>query len=87
MVAVSASVDSENLRRDQSPVHIPGVFASWRGVWFERSANKLGILRNQVTAVVGKVLNAAAMTYVTAMVGAGLSLLHPTLIARGNDRD
>ncbi|MBI3850649.1 MAG: zinc metallopeptidase [Verrucomicrobia bacterium] len=48
---------------------------------------KIGLIRNQESAAVAKVLNAAAMTYVAAMVGAVLSLLHLILIARGNDRN
>lgn len=48
---------------------------------------KLSILRNQEVAVVGKVSNVAAMSYVVAMVGAELPQLHLILMARGNDRD
>jgi Zn-dependent membrane protease YugP len=48
---------------------------------------RLGLIHNQEAAAVSKVLNAAAMTYVAAMVSAVLSLLHLILIARGNNRD
>jgi len=36
---------------------------------------------------VSKVLDAAALTYVAAMVASLFTLLHLLLIARGNDRD
>jgi len=48
---------------------------------------RLGLIQNRESAGVSKVLNAAAMTYVAAMIGAVLSLLHLILIARGNDRN
>ncbi len=48
---------------------------------------RLGLIHNQEAAAVSKVLNAAAMTYVAAMLSAVLSLLHLILIARGNTRD
>jgi hypothetical protein len=48
---------------------------------------RLGLLRNQESAGVSKVLNAAAMTYVAAMVSSVMQLLHLIMIARGSDRD
>jgi Zn-dependent membrane protease YugP len=47
----------------------------------------LGIVQPQESAGVGKVLNAAAMTYVAAMIGAVMQLLYLIMIARGNDRN
>jgi len=47
---------------------------------------RLGLIHNQEVTAVSKVLNAAAMTYVAAMVSAVLSLLHLIVIARGNNR-
>jgi Zn-dependent membrane protease YugP len=46
----------------------------------------LGLVDGQERAGVSKVLSAAAMTYVAAMVGAFFDLLHFVMIARGNDR-
>lgn len=47
----------------------------------------LGLISAEETAGVSKVLNAAAMTYVAAMVSSALTLLHWIMIARGSDRD
>jgi Zn-dependent membrane protease YugP len=46
----------------------------------------LGLVDGQERAGVSKVLGAAAMTYVAAMVGAFFDLLHFIMIARGNNR-
>jgi len=48
---------------------------------------QLGLVDNQERAGVSKVLNAAALTYVAAMVASLFTLLHFILIARGSDRD
>lgn len=48
---------------------------------------KLGIIAQDEAPGVSKVLNAAALTYVAAMVAAVMQLLHWIMIARGNDRD
>jgi len=48
---------------------------------------RLGLVDGQERRGVSKVLGAAAMTYVAAMVTSFLTLLHFFLIARGNDRD
>ncbi len=48
---------------------------------------KLGLVQNHESRGVSKVLNAAALTYVAAMVASVFQLLHLILIARGNDRD
>jgi hypothetical protein len=48
---------------------------------------KLGIVQNHEAGAIGKVLNAAALTYVAAMVASLLQLLHFVLLARGSDRD
>jgi Zn-dependent membrane protease YugP len=48
---------------------------------------KLGIVTPAEAPGVSKVLNAAALTYVAAMVAAVMSLVHWMLIARGDDRD
>jgi Zn-dependent membrane protease YugP len=48
---------------------------------------RLGLVSNREQAAVGQVLNAAALTYVAAMVSSLFTLLHLILIARGNDRD
>lgn len=48
---------------------------------------RLGLVSREESGGVSKVLNAAALTYVAAMVGALLELLHWVLIARNNDRD
>ena len=48
---------------------------------------RLGIVRSHESPGVSQVLNAAALTYVAAMVAAALTLLELVLIARGNDRD
>jgi Zn-dependent membrane protease YugP len=47
----------------------------------------LGLVDGQERAGVSKVLGAAAMTYVAAMVGAFFDLLHFIMIARGNNRN
>ncbi len=47
----------------------------------------LGLVDGQERAGVSKVLSAAAMTYVAAMVAAFFDLLHFIMIARGNNRD
>jgi Zn-dependent membrane protease YugP len=48
---------------------------------------RLGLIGNRERVGVSKVLNAAAMTYVAAMVASVMQLLHFILIARGSDRD
>jgi Zn-dependent membrane protease YugP len=48
---------------------------------------RLGLIDGQERRGVSKVLSAAAMTYVAAMVQSFLQLLQFILIARGNDRD
>lgn len=48
---------------------------------------RLGIVQSHESGAVGKVLNAAALTYVAALVESVMSLLHFVLIARGNDRE
>jgi uncharacterized protein len=48
---------------------------------------RLGLVRGGESGAVGKVLNAAALTYVAAMVSSFLTLLHFVMIARGDDRD
>jgi len=48
---------------------------------------QLGLIDGQERTGVSKVLNAAALTYVAAMVATLFTLLHFILIARGNDRD
>lgn len=48
---------------------------------------RLGIVQNNEARAVSKVLNAAALTYVAAMVSSLLTLLHLVMLARGNDRD
>jgi hypothetical protein len=45
---------------------------------------QLGLIHNSENAAVSKVLNAAALTYVAAMVAAVLQLLHLIMIARGH---
>ncbi len=47
----------------------------------------LGLVQLHEGPAVSKVLNAAALTYVAAMVQSLFTLLHFILIARGNDRD
>jgi Zn-dependent membrane protease YugP len=47
----------------------------------------LGLVRPQESAGVSKVLNAAAMTYVAAMITAVMQLLYFIMLARGNDRN
>ena len=47
----------------------------------------LGLIRPEESVGVSKVLNAAALTYVAAMVTSVLQLLQFVMIARGNDRD
>jgi len=46
-----------------------------------------GLIQNRESQAVGKVLNAAALTYVAAMVQSLFTLLHFIMIARGSDRD
>ena len=48
---------------------------------------KLGLVSSRESVGISKVLNAAALTYVAAMVAAFLELLHWVLIARNNNRD
>ena len=48
---------------------------------------RLGLVQSQESGAVAKVLNAAALTYVAALVQAAMTLLHFILLARGNDRD
>ena len=48
---------------------------------------RLGLIDNREGVAVSKVLNAAALTYVAAMVSAAMELLHWFLIARASDRD
>jgi Zn-dependent membrane protease YugP len=48
---------------------------------------RLGLVANREQAGVSRVLNAAALTYVAAMVASLFQLLHLVLIARGSDRD
>ncbi len=48
---------------------------------------QLGLIDGPELKGVNKVLNAAAMTYVAAMVSSFFTLLHFILIARGNERD
>jgi len=48
---------------------------------------QLGIVQNQESGAVSKVLNAAALTYVAAMVMSLLQLLHFIMLARSSDRD
>jgi len=46
---------------------------------------RLGLVAPREAAGVGKVLNAAAMTYVAAMISAVMQLLHLVVLARGRD--
>jgi len=48
---------------------------------------RLGLVGGRESGAVSKVLNAAAMTYVAAMVAGMMELLHWFLIARASDRD
>lgn len=48
---------------------------------------RLGLVRKEESWHVGKVLNAAALTYVAALVAALFDLLHFIMIARGASRD
>lgn len=48
---------------------------------------KIGLIQSRESIGISKVLNAAAMTYVAAMVYSLMELLHWVMIARGNDRD
>jgi Zn-dependent membrane protease YugP len=48
---------------------------------------KLGLVDHREERAVSRVLNAAALTYVAAMVSSLFTLLHLILIARGSDRD
>ena len=47
----------------------------------------LGLIDNREGGAVGQVLNAAALTYVAAMIAGAMELLHWFLIARASDRD
>jgi Zn-dependent membrane protease YugP len=48
---------------------------------------RLGLVQDQESRAVSKVLNAAALTYVAAMVSSLFTFLHFLMIFRGNDRD
>ena len=48
---------------------------------------RLGLIDNREGVAVGRVLNAAALTYVAAMIAGAMELLHWFLIARASDRD
>ena len=48
---------------------------------------RLGLIDNREERGVSRMLNAAALTYVAAMVSSLFTLLHLIMIARGNDRD
>ena len=48
---------------------------------------QLGIVQNHESGAVSKVLNAAALTYVAAMVMSLLQLLHFIMLARNSDRN
>lgn len=48
---------------------------------------QLGLVAPQESSGVGRVLNAAALTYVAAMVASLFTLLHFIMLARGHDRD
>jgi Zn-dependent membrane protease YugP len=48
---------------------------------------RLGLVQDQESRAVSKVLNAAAMTYVAAMVSSLFTFLHFLMILRGSDRD
>jgi Zn-dependent membrane protease YugP len=48
---------------------------------------KLGLVHPEEGVGISRVLNAAALTYVAAMVSAVLEVLHWAMIARGNDRN
>ena len=48
---------------------------------------RMGLIDGQERSGVSKVLGAAAMTYVAAMVASLMTLLHFIMIVRGNDRD
>jgi Zn-dependent membrane protease YugP len=48
---------------------------------------RLGLVHKEESGAVSKVLNAAALTYVAALVGSLFTLLHFIMIARGDDRD
>ena len=48
---------------------------------------RLGLIRNEESKAVSKVLGAAALTYVGAMVTSLMQLLHFVMIARNSDRD
>jgi uncharacterized protein len=48
---------------------------------------KLGLIDNREERGVSRVLNAAALTYVAAMISSLFTLLHLIMIARGSDRD
>ncbi len=49
--------------------------------------SRLGLVGGREQVAVGRVLNAAALTYVAAMVSSLFTLLHLIMIARGSDRD
>lgn len=51
----------------------------------KRTLLNLGLITGQEQGAVGRVLNAAALTYVAALVAAVLQLLHLIMIARGDD--
>ncbi len=53
----------------------------------KQQLQRLGIVDRADHGGVSRVLNAAALTYVAAMVASLFTLLHLILIARGNDRD
>jgi Zn-dependent membrane protease YugP len=48
---------------------------------------QLGLVAPQESSGVSRVLNAAALTYVAAMVASLFMLLHFIMLARGHDRD
>jgi Zn-dependent membrane protease YugP len=48
---------------------------------------RLGLVHSHEHRAISKVLNAAALTYVAAMVSSLFTLLHFIMLARGNDRD
>jgi len=48
---------------------------------------QLGLVRSTERGAVSKVLNAAALTYVAALVASVFQLLHFVMIARNSERD
>lgn len=66
-------------------ITLPVEFDASRRAKIELS--RLGIVHQAEAPGVARVLNAAALTYVAAMVAAVFTLIHWMLIARGNDRD